>query len=167
MNLLIATEPDDAHAIITKLALEKRGYDCTLWYTADMPSRQTNTIYINNSGLEWIPELGVSDESYSLETNPFDIVWWRRARLPYIPDSIQEEDRNCARKENLAFFESLSTIITPDALWINPLDTQKRANSKAYQLKIASECGFRIPITIMSNSSLHIKEFTKNTKIGE
>ncbi|HHF7347905.1 TPA: hypothetical protein ACPSKE_001073 [Legionella feeleii] len=161
MNLLIATEPDDAHAIITKLALEQKGYACTLWYTADMPSRQANSIYINNGGLEWIPESGISDELYDLETNPFDIVWWRRARLPYIPDAIQVEDCKCARKENIAFFESLSTIIAPDAFWINPLDTQRRANSKASQLKIASQCGFKIPTTLMSNSPSHIKGFTK------
>lgn len=161
MNLLIATEPDDAHAIITKLALEQKGYDCTLWYTADMPSRQTNSIYINNAGLEWILESGISDELGNLKTNPFDVVWWRRARLPYISESIQEEDRKCARKENRAFFESLSTIIATDALWINPLDVQRRANSKACQLKVASQCGFKIPITLMSNSPSHIKEFAK------
>jgi len=48
MNILIATEPDDHHAILVKLALEKTGHLVDLLFTADHPTKQKNTIFIDN-----------------------------------------------------------------------------------------------------------------------
>ena len=48
-NILIATEPDDVHAAITKCALEAQGHSCMLWFTADMPTQQTNSIYFTKT----------------------------------------------------------------------------------------------------------------------
>ena len=39
MKFLIATEPDDTHAILVKLVLEDLGYSVRLLFTADQPTK--------------------------------------------------------------------------------------------------------------------------------
>ena len=46
-----------------------------------------------------------------------------------------------------------------DCLWINPLDAQRQAGFKALQLQKASELGFRIPKTLITNEPAAVLDF--------
>jgi len=84
---LIATEPDDAHGILVKLALEDLGHVCQLHFTADMPTKQKNSIYFENDEFHWISENNQKNIP-AIMTEPLDVVWWRRPRPPLVPDSL-------------------------------------------------------------------------------
>ncbi|STX52322.1 Glutathione synthase/Ribosomal protein S6 modification enzyme (glutaminyl transferase) [Legionella busanensis] len=166
MNILISTEPDDVHAIIVKLALESKSHQCLLWFTADMPTKQTNSIYFSNEQQWWLLE----NESQCPVTNhtEIDAVWWRRARRPFIDENVVKSDIDFIKKENTLFHNGIPFILAKDAFWINPYESINQANSKLLQLKLALQCGFKIPPTLITNSPVKIKEFLqvyKNDKV--
>jgi glutathione synthase/RimK-type ligase-like ATP-grasp enzyme len=156
MKFLIPTEPDDTHAILVSLALQDMGYVVTPLFTADHPTQQKNSVFIDMSHYQW---KSIDDYEEIIENN-YDVVWWRRARKPYLPkESVHTEDYAFVARENILFFESFTSNLAPNAWWINSKEAAQRANFKLLQLKIASECGFVIPTTLCSNDPQEIKQF--------
>ncbi|MFY7697800.1 MAG: hypothetical protein ACOVQX_03145 [Legionella sp.] len=164
MRLLIPTEPDDLHAVLVKIAMEKRGHEVRLLFTADQPTRQKNSILLTDNSYQWKN----SDRYSSFVENDYDVVWWRRARKPFLPKtSVHPDDYQFVTRENHLFYESLTDNLAPNAWWINSKQSAVRANSKLWQLKIANECGMKIPITLCSNDPYDIRDFLlKNEKKG-
>lgn len=156
MKFLFVTEPDDRDAISVKLALEAKGHHVRLLFTADQPSCQKNSIYLGNHFYRWKS----SDMDQVCTENDYDVVWWRRPRKPYLPNTlVHPEDHRFVLRENHAFFESLTDNLAPNAWWVNAKAPAIRANSKLYQLKVASSCGLSTPITLCSNDPEDIQEF--------
>jgi glutathione synthase/RimK-type ligase-like ATP-grasp enzyme len=159
MKFLIPTEPDDTHAILVKLALEKLGHKVILIFTADQPTRQKNSVFINVELYKWQS----SDEFNSIVNDDYEVVWWRRARRPYVPKNISHpNDHNFVARENILFYESFTSTMAPNAWWVNTKESAGRANFKLLQLKIASECGMTIPTTLCSNDPKEIHQFLTN-----
>lgn len=156
MKFLIPTEPDDTHAMLVKIGLEKIGHHVRLLFIADQPIKQKNSVSINNEGYQWKS----TDRYASVSDNDYDVVWWRRARKPFIPENATHpEDYKFVIKENTLFYESLTYNMAPNAWWINPKEAAIRANSKLLQLKVASQCGMTIPTTLCSNDPKDIRYF--------
>ncbi len=156
MKFLIPSEPDDTHAILVKLALEKIGHEVTIIFTADQPTSLRNSVFINIEQYKWQS----TDDSISISDNDYDVVWWRRPRKPHLPkELVHINDYKFAIRENALFYESFTSNMAPDAWWINSKESANRANFKLLQLKIASECGMVIPTTLCSNDPLEIHQF--------
>ena len=156
MKFLIPTEPDDTHAILVKLALEETGHHVSLLFTADHPTLQKNSVYIDTQTYQW-----QSVDAYdAIVADHYDVVWWRRARRPYLPkNAVHAKDYEFVARENILFFESFTANLAPNAWWINAKEVAYRANFKLLQLKIASECGLIIPTTLCSNDPQEIRQF--------
>jgi hypothetical protein len=158
MKLLIPTEPDDLHAILVKIGLETMNHEVQLLFTADHPTKQKNSVYLENAFYRWIS----SDDYTILEKNDYDVVWWRRARKPYLPKNIvHPDDYKFIVRENILFYESLTSIIAPNAWWINDKESANKANFKLLQLNLARQCNMTIPTTLCSNDPKEIKDFVK------
>ena len=156
MKFLIPTEPDDTHAILVKAALENIGHQVRCIFTADQPTQQKNSVFIDNDGYQWKS----TDKCDSVLDNDYDVVWWRRARKPYIPKiAAHPGDYKFIVRENTLFYESLTYNMAPKAWWVNTKDAANRANSKLLQLKVAMECGMTIPTTLCSNDPQDIRYF--------
>jgi hypothetical protein len=156
MRFLIATEPDDHHAILVKLALEHVGHSVHFLFTADHPTKQKNTIFMDNSRQQWISTDGLG----SISEGHYDVVWWRRAKKPYIPkSSAHPDDYPIIVRENTAFHESLSNTIAPNAWWVNSTEAAYKARSKLLQLRIAADSGLNIPPTLCTNDPNRIRNF--------
>jgi glutathione synthase/RimK-type ligase-like ATP-grasp enzyme len=156
MKFLIPTEPDDTHAIFVKIALEGMGHDVRFLFTADQPTRLKNSILIDNDTYQWRS----TDKYDSIVENDYDVVWWRRARKPHLPeDSTHPSDYKFAVRENTLFYESLTNNMAPNARWVNSKEAATRAHSKLLQLKLAVECGMTIPTTLCSNDPQDIRYF--------
>ena len=164
MKLLIPTEPDDLHALLVKIALEDMDHCVRLLFTADHPTKQTNSVYLDNQFYNW-----KSSDNYSFyEENNYDVVWWRRARKPHLPKELSHpEDYKFVVRENTLFHESLTANIAPNAWWINDKEAANRANFKLLQLRVASLCGLTIPKTLCSNDVNEIKRFLLENKNQE
>ncbi len=156
MKILIPTQPDDTHAIVIKLALEELGNTAHLIFTADQPTKQRNSIYIDNELYKWRSR----DKFNSVVDDDYEVVWWRRARKPFISKrTTHPADYAFISRENDLFFESFTTNLAPKAWWINSKESARKANFKLLQLKIASECRMKIPTTLCSNDPIEIHQF--------
>lgn len=156
MKFLIPTEPDDTHAILVKIALETMGHRVSFLFTADHPTLQKNSVFIDNQSYQWQS----LDDDAAIFADHYDVVWWRRARQPYLPkQAVHAKDYVFVARENKLFFESFTSNLASNAWWINPKDVAYRANFKLLQLKIASESGFVIPTTLCSNDPQEITQF--------
>lgn len=156
MKFLIPTEPDDTHAILVKLALEDLNHCVDLIFTADQPTRQKNSVFIDTEHYHWKS----IDAGKSIVDDRYDIVWWRRPRKPHLPQTATHpNDYPFVLRENMLFYESFTHNIAPQAWWINRKEAAHRANFKLLQLKLASECGLIIPTTLCSNDPDEIRDF--------
>ncbi len=158
MKFLILTQPDDTHAVLVKLALEKLDHQVQLLFTADQPSRQKNSIFLDGTNYRW---KAVNDTQLILE-NDYEVVWWRRPHKPYLARaSSHPEDYKFILKENILFHEALTSNLAPDAWWVNSKEAANRANSKLLQLKMAASSGMIIPLTLCSNNPQDIRSFVR------
>lgn len=156
MKFLISTEPDDAESILVKLSLEERGHQVRLLFTADLPTRQKNSVYINNGGYQWKS----TDKYNAYYDHEYDAVWWKRPRKPYLQkDSVHPDDIKFVTRENCLFYESIISNLAPNAWWINSRESASRASSKLLQLNVARACGMIIPATLCSNDPGDIRQF--------
>lgn len=164
MKFLIPTEPDDTHAILARIGLESIGHDVRFLFTADQPTRLKNSVFIDNDIYQWRS----TDKYNSFVDNDYDVVWWRRARKPYLPkDVAHPNDYKFVARENMLFHEALTDNMAPRAWWINSKESAQRANSKLLQLKLAAECDMKIPLTLCSNDPQDIRYFLlKHEKEG-
>ena len=164
MKFLIPTEPDDSHATLVKIGLESMGHEVRFLFMADQPTKLKNSILIDNDTYQWRS----TDRHRSIVDNDYDVVWWRRARKPFIPkESTHSNDYKFVARENTLFYESITNNMAPMARWVNRKEAAIRANSKLLQLKLAVECGMLIPITLCSNDPLEIRQFLlKHEKDG-
>lgn len=154
VKVLIPTKHDDTHAQYVKLALAHKGHQGHIWYPGDFPSKQTYSFELLKQKAQWY--------SQGTEINfnaSFDVVWHRRPERPKLYDLVHPEDQENAKKECGMFYQSFWELISPNAMWINPVNKIRAANSKLLQLKIASEIGLNIPPTIISNDPERIKSF--------
>lgn len=55
----------------------------------------------------------------------------------------------------------LSTFDAPRSYWMNSLSSASRAENEVTQLRTASECGFSIPATLVTNSRASAESFSK------
>lgn len=155
VNVLIPTMPSDTHAVLVKKELEKKGHRGMLWYTGDFPARQTHSFEFDNEDIFW-HTTGIED---LVDHNGFDVVWFRRALMPVLPDYLHPEDVKNAKKENKMFYYNFWQMIGSDAVWVNPFNNLLKANAKLLQLKIAKEVGLNIPKTLVSNDPEKIKKY--------
>lgn len=159
INVLIITKPDDPHAIMVKLALEKKGHACTLMYPTDLPEFQKHSFTLINNKLIWKAG-GVNFSAHDI--NQFDVVWYRRPRRPVLPEIVHPDDVENATNENIEFFKTLWHVISPNAFWVNPYQSRSGVNCKLKQLQVAAEVGFMVPETLISNDPNEINEFINN-----
>lgn len=155
MNILIATTPDDSHAINVKLALERKGCNPLLWYMADFPMQQRHSFAIEDKDIFW-EAIGTD---FVVNNDKFDVVWYRRPKKPTLSKSIHEDDSENSEKENAMLYHTFWEVIATDATWINPVKSARAANSKLLQLRNACKCGLKIPPTLISNDPAKIYRF--------
>jgi glutathione synthase/RimK-type ligase-like ATP-grasp enzyme len=156
MNFLIVTEPDDIHAIYVTLALQSLGHQVINLFSADFPTLQKNTVFIDNRQYRCKSQ----DLSQTIEHLAYDVVWWRRPRQPYLEkEMIFFEDYKFHQRENLMFHDSFMHQVAPRAWWVNRKEASIRANYKLLQLKVAGDVGLTIPTTLCTNHFAEIKDF--------
>jgi len=156
MKIIIATEPDDVHALLVKIALEKIGHQVRLMFTADQPTKLKNSVLIDNDTFLWRS----TDKHDSIVESDYDVMWWRRARKPSVPKYLTHaDDYQFVQRENMMFSDSLTNNIAPNAWWVNNKVAAQRANSKLLQLKLAKQFGMIIPTTLCSNDPQDIRYF--------
>src|SRR3990167_10636888 len=119
VKVLIPTKPNDTDSIYVKFAIEKKGHECVLFYTADFPEKQVHTFELQNDAIHWTAS---GQDFYITKEDKFDVVWVRRPRLAQIPAMIHEDDVESTKNEYTAFYKTLWQVISPQAFWVNPVN---------------------------------------------
>lgn len=103
--------------------------------------------------------------SYSiLGENAINSVWFRRTQLPSIKE-LSLNEQIYILNETDCLIKNLFSVI--DAKWMSDPFSVYKAENKLFQLKLAKELGFEIPMTLITNDREQLKSFYKeqNEKI--
>ena len=161
-RVLILTSPAEIHSFAVKEGLVRKGVETHLWHTPDFPSLQTGSLWFDSAGnkCEVVgPELEILNDGITS-------LWVRRPTAPVLPDQLDPADRDFALRESTLFARSLYREVGAKAFWVNPPDSQRRANLKTQQLRAAAQAGFKIPRTLCSNDPTRIREFLRSAPKG-
>lgn len=107
----------------------------------------TNT-YINFSNNRF--KVSVIDSGRTFTNEEIISVWFRRPKTI----SIKAEDKgveNFIYQQSNAVLRGLYFCLHDSALWINPLPSIHRAKNKLQQLHLATQLGFYVPDTLVTN----------------
>ncbi|HEY0734383.1 MAG TPA: hypothetical protein VGD69_05715 [Herpetosiphonaceae bacterium] len=153
--ILLISHLADSHATTVLSYLARLGADTLLFDTARFP-QEIRLDITHASGSPSSISAAVDGSRYDLSTTR--VVWWRRPQpFDIAADLVSGEDRSFAYSECHAAIMGLWACL--DAYWINNPERDEVAARKAYQLKIASGLGLRVPRTLISNDPERVAAF--------
>ena len=156
MRILIQGHLEDVHSTIVSHALRAKGHEVCLWNGCNFPTRQEASLSIQDRNtVDW----EVHGPGLALRSVQFDVVWHRRPVPPVLPDDMHPGDRVVAQRECDAFDQAFWQFVAPDAFWVNPPESYRRAAAKPVQLAEAARAGLKIPPTLCSNDPEKIRRF--------
>lgn len=154
--ILIVTNKADPHVDVVLDVLEKRGKKAIRFNTEDFPQ---------SISCNWKTDLDKIDGVLSFSANrqvklsEITSCWYRRPDPPTIDSKItQPEVRKFAKDESETFLKSLWVYLS-DRFWIGYPPKLRQAESKIFNLKIASKLGLYIPKTLVTNNPKEAKSF--------
>lgn len=112
--------------------------------TEDFPYRTSSTY-----------QTGQNRVAFQGMSGPFRSIWWRRLRSPETPEDMNDGVHDYCVREGRDFLAGIvlasqcRIMSRPSSVWA--------AEHKLYQLKIAEDCGLKIPRTVATNSPTEIR----------
>jgi MvdC family ATP-grasp ribosomal peptide maturase len=135
-------------------ALSKKGVQPFRLDTDKFPLEVQLTAHFDKSKSYHTIEYG----NHSVSTEQVQAVWSRRIWEPQLGKELAPQYREACIRESKAtldgFWDSLK-----GATWIDDLERINYASNKLRQLRIASEVGFTIPQTLVTNKAEAAREF--------
>jgi hypothetical protein len=153
--ILAISHPADLHATEVMRHLVAAGADATLLDTGQIPVA-TQVAFEHAHTAAWRGSARIDGGEVDLKR--VAAVWWRRP-LPFAlhPALRDDADRQFAYAETHAAMTGIWSCL--DARWMNEPDRDDRASRKAWQLKLASRLGLRVPRTCITNDPARAREF--------
>ncbi len=158
-TVLIVTASYDVAADYVLKELRQRGTPAFRLNTDHFPSR-VKAFFRPPKDIEFMQEeggktvLGTSVKS----------VWYRRHVSPDIPAELNAGVRDFCERETRAFLDGVLASL-PTERFMSPPLAIIRAERKPYQLSIASELGFMLPNTIMTNNPIPVVEMAQGHQL--
>ena len=146
--VLIVAKEDDAHARkVAGLLQERHSTEAIVCDTGAFPRQMSLSAGIENSRL-WL-QMTVPGRRIALDR--VRSIWWRRPQPLEVDPRIDAPD-----VRSFTFHECISGLYgilrcCGTSLWMNDLDRDAAAEYKPLQLKVATELGFPIPETLITN----------------
>lgn len=127
-----------------------------------MPSNQNYAFMANNR--DESTQIRLSHSVHKINDS-IDIVWCRRRGQPDL-SHLHPEDAVFAKQEFRAFLEGFWTDAARNAVWINPWQARRIADTKIPQLRAARAVGLAIPPTLITNDPDEIAAFVSHHGLG-
>lgn len=159
--ILIVSNKTDYTADYLILRLREREIEYVRLNTEDFPELVELSIHIGHTGVEG--HIKVYDKTINLMD--INSVWYRRP-LPCVPSPqiIDEVARDFVVTESRETLHGLWRILP--SFWVSHPDKIRIAESKLYQLVVASSVGFTTPQTILTNSPEGASSFYRDSDGG-
>jgi glutathione synthase/RimK-type ligase-like ATP-grasp enzyme len=95
-----------------------------------------------------------------IDCSTITAVWYRKPERPQMPKYLAEFEKQYAYAECQKDLDGLYNYLQ-DRYWISPIHNIRRAENKPLQLNLASDLGFLIPDTIVTNNPYDAWSFYK------
>jgi len=151
-TVLLVTASYDIAADYVCKSLQTKGIPSFRLNTDHFPSQIKASFHPLND-IEFIEEI---NEKKVLGTS-IKSVWYRRHVSPELPEGLEPGVRNFCERETRAFLDGVIASLPTERIMSSP-QAILRAEHKPYQLSIASQLGFTIPDTIMTNNPSLVRE---------
>ncbi len=154
--ILICAKEDDSHALrVAGILQGKHGRQVFIFDMSKVPGTISLTGRLGNGAGDLL-QLGQGDRSIRLdEVTSF---WWRRPQPLEIDWRIEDPAaRHFAYQECVSALYGMLECCS--SLWVNDPHNDTAAEYKPYQLKVAHECGFRVPDTLFTTDPATVVEF--------
>lgn len=162
MRVLIHTIAEDIHAAAVATVLRRLGVDVTLSLECRAPVDQVYSFRADSDGEA--RSFRFFGESRELDGG-IDLVWWRR-RGRFDTSGIHPDDVEFVGQEFRAFLDGFWEGAARDAVWINPREAARRADTKLPQLSAARRVGLPVSPTLVSNDPEEIVAFVAGHGLG-
>jgi hypothetical protein len=151
MKLIVLAPEDDNHTAPVKWALEKAGHQVVCWAGLTWKEDAQASLLIGDSDT-----LVLGGHS----VDPGDVIWIRRPEPPVPNPNTSEPDKKFASLEYRSFYHSIAYFLETLPVWcINRYSAARVMVQKAVQMRLARQCGLKIPATLMSNRPATVKKF--------
>lgn len=152
VDVLIVSSIYDFSTDLVVQELESRGVN---YFRLNKESFTTyrSTIDIENGFLEIL----VDGHSYKVTSATRSIYYRQPVFLRNTPSSSLTINEQLSRSQWMGFLRSL--VIFDQAAWLNRPEATYLAETKAYQLVVAKDIGFNIPITLIGNDANKFQKF--------
>ncbi|MEB3277663.1 MAG: MvdC family ATP-grasp ribosomal peptide maturase [Lyngbya sp.] len=94
----------------------------------------------------------------SITTEQVQAVWMRRVWQPEFNQELDPQYQQACAQESMATLEGFWDSLK-QARWVDDLERVNAAHNKLRQLRVASEVGFAIPRTLVTNKASSAREF--------
>ena len=157
MILIITDLKNDVHAHHVSEELQKLGKNVIIYNPALYPLDSISTMEFKRN------KCNVTLNFNDSKINPSQVksIWYRRPGNFKISNILRSEEIEWLQKECNHFFNALWMNLK-QPLWVSKPDNIRIANFKLFQLRIATEIGFRIPHSIVTNDVKKAKSFIKH-----
>ena len=156
-TVLLVTASYDLAPLYVGAALERRDVPFFRLDTDRFPS-EVQASFDPQRGLS------ISDGDRHISHREVKSVWYRRNVVPNLPADLDRGSSEFCEREARMFLEgTLATLPTrrwlssPQAIWL--------AERKPYQLAIATQLGFTLPRTIVTNDDAAVKGFALENRL--
>ncbi|MGE0201388.1 MAG: hypothetical protein AB7P76_10520 [Candidatus Melainabacteria bacterium] len=147
MSLLILASDQDVHARAVSAELTKKAVPHRFFLYMDYPAKATLGYQINNNS----SRLALEVNGETLDFRDFSVAWsWR----PFEAKASHALDKGFRKYTEIEADKLLDSLpdLTPHMHWLPHPGRMRAAQSKAWQLRLARECGLKIPDTVIGNS---------------
>jgi glutathione synthase/RimK-type ligase-like ATP-grasp enzyme len=155
--ILIVTNRTDTHADHVISMLTRRGAPFVRWNTEDFPLGNYFEVLFDSQGYRSGEILTKAGRPIDLEL--IDAVWYRRPLPGDFGNAIKNPTQRAFAEHEAKEAKTGIWQLMSACNWVNHPDANRVASNKLYQLKVATECGFTIPATLVSNSPVAVRQF--------
>jgi glutathione synthase/RimK-type ligase-like ATP-grasp enzyme len=155
MAVLIIAKEDDAHTQAVTREISRLGKEVIIADLSLFPQRaQLNVRYTCCGDREF--SLVIAGRSYDL--SQFGSIWWRRPQSPQVSNDLTNDTHRLFAANEAA--EALNGLwFALPAFWVNDPAKDHVAHRKIIQLRVAQECGFLLPDTLITNDPVQARLF--------
>lgn len=152
--ILIITNKQDITADYVVLKLQERHLPFFRCNTEDYPIHYKIDYTAARSASSW----RITGKNGAIESRFIKGAWYRRPGVPQIDSMVTEDGlRSYAFEESAELLQALYALI--DLKWLNDPFAIRKAESKPFQLLLARELGFNVPMTLITTDPKKVNEF--------
>lgn len=154
--ILIVTSRDDFTADYVIVRLKEDNIPYFRFNTEDLPTLIKGAVAFPQCSWQLKDEL---NRIYS--SKGFDSVWYRRPKMAAVSPAIPTDYLPYIQEDSWFLVNGMLDLINETAVWISQPDKIRHAENKIYQLKVARDCGLRIPQTFIGNTPEELNKFIR------